>query len=205
MKGKHSMSTEKNTFNDPRFLAFLRAVRTILAEETGEVAITRKVAEAVRELLSAPLVLPDAYRAPRDDHYVMYPLYVADDSSFSVASAVWNVGQQTPVHDHGVWGVVGIVEGIEREIRYVKPVSGAGGALTELPNEDFSPGEVTICCTSDADIHAVSCASAIPCVGLHVYGGDIGTIRRRTYRPEDGEIGYFTSSWPEIVPAVVEV
>ena len=34
---------------------------------------------------------------------------------------MWDVGQQTPVHSHETWGVVGIYSGIEGETRYVKP------------------------------------------------------------------------------------
>ena len=42
-------------------------------------------------------------------------------AAFSIASAVWNVGQGTPVHGHETWGVVGIYCGVEVETRYEKP------------------------------------------------------------------------------------
>jgi 3-mercaptopropionate dioxygenase len=64
-------------------------------------------------------------------HHVTYPLYVAPDDSWSMASVVWDVGQRTPVHSHETWGVVGIYSGIEHEVRYLKPVAPtAGAALT---------------------------------------------------------------------------
>lgn len=193
----------ENAFENERFNRFLQEVDDIVKVGGGEERITQQVASALETLLEMDLQLPDEYRKPREDRYVMYPLYVAPDSSWSVASAVWNIGQSTPVHDHGVWGVVGIAEGIERETRYLKPPdTDAVTPLTKLPNEDFSPGQVTICCTTDADIHSVSCESDIPVVGIHVYGGDIGRIKRRTYAPDSGEVGYFTSTWPDIPPAV---
>ena len=32
---------------------------------------------------------------------------------FSVVSFVWAPGQKTPVHDHTVWGMVGVMRGVE--------------------------------------------------------------------------------------------
>jgi predicted metal-dependent enzyme (double-stranded beta helix superfamily) len=34
---------------------------------------------------------------------------------------------------------------------------------------------VTVCCTTD-DVHAVAAVGSEPTVGIHVYGGNIGTI-----------------------------
>lgn len=162
-----------------------------------ETKITGRVAERLTEALAAGLELPDSMTAPHPDHYVMYPLYVAPDGSFSIASAVWNVGQETPVHDHGVWGVVGIHSGVERELRYAPSTHPDAGALSKLDEADWQPGQVTVCCTTDADLHQVACASDVPCVGLHVYGGDIGRIRRRSYDPTSGAVSYFVSQWAE--------
>lgn len=40
-----------------------------------------------------------------------------------------------------------------------------------------------------------------PTVGIHVYGGNIGTIRRQSYDPATGEVTSFVSGWdiPEAV------
>jgi predicted metal-dependent enzyme (double-stranded beta helix superfamily) len=57
-------------------------------------------------------------------------------------------GQRTPVHSHETWGVVGIYLGIEREVRYLKPVAPtAGAALTPAGEELWEAGQVTVCCT----------------------------------------------------------
>jgi len=37
-------------------------------------------------------------------HHVTYPLFIAPDDSWSMASVVWDVGQRTPVHSHETWG-----------------------------------------------------------------------------------------------------
>lgn len=94
--------------------------------------------------------------------------------SFYIASAVWNVGQSTPIHGHGVWGVVGIYSGAERELRFGFPDPEAPGPVELLDEEVFTPGQVTVCCTTDQDIHKVSAATDEPCIGIHIYGGNIG-------------------------------
>ena len=44
---------------------------------------------------------------------------------------MWLPGQWTPVHDHGSWGVVGVVEGVLEERSYVRlsPDRGADEAI----------------------------------------------------------------------------
>ena len=180
--------------DDNSLQRLVAGVAAAVAAGGGERAVTAAVAELLEAALAAGLDLPPAVTAPDPSRYVMYPLHVADDGSFSVAAAVWDVGQQTPVHDHGVWGVVGIHSGVERELRYARTDA---GPLHLLDEADWPPGEVTICCTTDQDLHKVSCASDVPCVGIHVYGGDIGTIRRRSYDPDSGEVGYFVSAWAQ--------
>jgi hypothetical protein len=40
---------------------------------------------------------------------------------------------------------------------------------------------VTVCCTTDDDVHRVACGSDEPCIGIHVYGANIGALSRRRY------------------------
>ena len=122
-------------------------------------------------------------------------VWVAPDGAFSIAAAVWNVGQVTPVHDHGTWGVIGIYGGVEHEIRYRLAAQPGPGRLSLLSERDIAAGQVIVCCTSDQDIHRVSCGSNVPCVGIHVYGADIGTIPRHVYDPETGQARTFVSAW----------
>jgi predicted metal-dependent enzyme (double-stranded beta helix superfamily) len=83
-----------------------------------------------------------------------------------------------------------------REIRYVKPAPAAACTpLTPAGEELFEPGQVTVCCTTDDDVHAVAAVGDEPAIGIHVYGGNIGKIRRRSYDPATGEAEWFVSGW----------
>ena len=44
-----------------------------------------------------------------------------------------------------------------------------------------------MCCTTDDDVHSVVAVGDEPTIGIHVYGGNIGTIERRAYDPATGE------------------
>ena len=178
----------------PYLAAFATGVHGLIAKGLDERALTAAVKDALSALLARDLRIPEIKRRPSADRYVMYPLYVAVDGSLSIASAVWNVGQVTPVHGHETWGVVGIYSGIEIETRYEKPTV-PNVPLTSRGTEAWTRGQVTVCCTTDDDVHEVRCGGDEPVVGIHVYGADIGTLPRRSYDPETGAVDWFTSTW----------
>ncbi|CAI9411316.1 cysteine dioxygenase family protein [Nocardioides sp. T2.26MG-1] len=175
---------------------FIREVASVARASDDE----HQVAQRVAELLSA--LLAGGYRPPAEltrtsaDRHVTYPLYVAPDDSLSVACVVWAPGQRTPVHSHETWGVAGIVSGVEREVRYLKPRDDQVRApLTPAGVNDWTRGQVTVCCTTDDDVHAVTAIGEEPTIGIHVYGGNIGIIKRRSYDPATGAVEWFASGW----------
>lgn len=178
--------------------AFVADVQQLIQTEPDERTLTDAVAAHLCALLAGGLDLAPEMTLPLAEHYVMRPLHIAADGSFSVACAVWNVGQKTPVHGHQTWGVVGIHSGIERETRYDKPTSPGGPMRARSPME-WKAGSVMVCCTADDDVHAVECGSDVPCIGIHTYGADIGTLRRPSYDPQTGAVSWFVSHWGNTV------
>ncbi|GAA3516878.1 cysteine dioxygenase family protein [Dietzia aurantiaca] len=162
-----------------------------------EEELTAQIRDDLEAVLDKGFDLPTPFTTPNPDHYVMYPLYISDDGDFCVASAVWGVGQRTPVHGHETWGVVGIYSGRETEKQFEKP-TGSSSALVETGEVTWRPGEVTVCCTTDDDVHEVWSDGNEPCVGIHVYGANIGELRRRKYDPMTGEESWFVSTWAPI-------
>lgn len=178
----------------PEVAAFAETVAGLIARGLDERALTATVRDELEALLQRGFEIPEPLRRPDPERYVMYPLHVAADGSFSIASAVWDVGQGTPVHGHETWGVVGIHSGVEVETRYVKPTT-PDVPLVPEGTDSWGAGDVTVCCTTDDDVHQVSCGGDQPVVGIHVYGADIGTLPRRSYDPETGAVHWFTSRW----------
>jgi predicted metal-dependent enzyme (double-stranded beta helix superfamily) len=186
-----------------RLRTFIHDVGLVVSSTDDEHEITARVAGRLSALLAGGYRLPPEVTRVSSVRHLTYPLYIAPDDSWSMASVVWDVGQRTDVHSHETWGVVGIYAGAELEIRYLKPTASTTSApLTPAGETRWAPGQVTVCCTTDDDVHAVAAVGSEPTIGIHVYGGNIAKIRRRSYDPATGEARWFTSGWdsPEDVP-----
>lgn len=181
---------------------FIDDVDVVVRSTDDEHEITARVAERLSALLAGGFRLPPEVTRASAERPVTYPLYIAPDGGWSMASVVWEVGQRTNVHSHETWGAVGIYAGVELETRYLKPVgSTAEGPLTPAGEARWSAGQVTVCCTTDDDVHSVAAVGSEPTIGIHVYGGNIATIRRRSYDPVTGDATWFVSGWDQVVIA----
>ena len=171
-------------------------VAAIVERALGEHDTTRAIAERLCALLAHDReFLPPAYVRPDRPQGALYPVCVADDGSFSIASTVCNPGRATPIHDHGFWGVIGVYSGVEHERRY-NPPELFGETPPVLCDERLRGAEaVTICCTTDQDLHDVGCGSDEPYVGIQIYGADIGAAERHAFDPQTGAVQTFVSDW----------
>ena len=126
-----SSSSEEISVEPGGLQTFIDDVGRVVTSTDDEHEITKLVAKRLSDLLAGGYQLPPEVTRPSPVHHVTYPLYIAPDDSWSMASVVWDVGQRTPVHSHETWGVVGIYSGIEQEIRY-KIIS---GMVRDFPNQ----------------------------------------------------------------------
>jgi predicted metal-dependent enzyme (double-stranded beta helix superfamily) len=117
---------------------------------------------------------PEHLRAD-PDRYARNAIHIDDDGNLSLFALVWNPGQWTPVHDHGTWGVVGVVTGVleERNLIRVSPDDGRdrGIALAEGGVILMSEGTVTTFVPNPDHIHMTGVPSErAQAVSLHLYG-----------------------------------
>lgn len=95
----------------PEMRRFVGEVARVVGEGGGERIVTQRLAAGLRALLRERNVLDERHTRPKLDQYALYPVWIAPRGEFSIAAAVWGVGQVTPIHDHGTWGVIGIYRG----------------------------------------------------------------------------------------------
>ena len=163
-------------------------------------------AELLRELVSADDWLPPAYAAPDPARYRQYLLHCDSRERFSVVSFVWGPGQATPVHDHTVWGLVGVLRGAELSQPYVRE----GGVLRPAGRiRRLEAGQVEAVSPRVGDIHRVVNAHADRAsISIHVYGANIGAVRRSAFdeagRPKPFVSGYSNSTLPNLWGAAQE-
>lgn len=85
-----------------------------------------------------------------------------------MVSFVWGPGQMTPIHDHMVWGLIGMLRGAETETHFT---TSASGTLVASHSATLRPGMVGMVSPSIGDIHVVANAIAdAPSISIHVYG-----------------------------------
>ena len=72
-------------------------------------------------------------------------------------------GHRTPIHDHTVWGLVGVMRGEELCEEY-------SNSIEARAMHHGRPGEVDRVSPRIGDIHVVSNAGAETAVSIHVYG-----------------------------------
>ncbi|MCC6717552.1 MAG: cysteine dioxygenase [Acetobacteraceae bacterium] len=137
--------------------------------------------------------LPDAFAVPNPARYTQYVLHCDPLERFSVVSFVWGPGQKTPVHDHMVWGLIGMLRGAETETHFTR---GTGGALVPGETATLRPGMVGMVSPDIGDIHVVANAIADqPSISIHVYGANIGMVRRHVFDPASGAAKEFISGY----------
>lgn len=165
----------------------------------GDDSILDQARDLMRDLVSRDDWLPDAFARPHPEFYRQYLLYGDPLDRFSLVSFVWGPGQKTPIHDHTVWGVIAMLRGAELEQHYRR---GSGGLAPAGPETRLNPGEVACVSPKIGDIHRVSNAYADRVsISIHLYGGNIGRIRRSVYDPQSGAAKEFVSGYSNGVAA----
>jgi predicted metal-dependent enzyme (double-stranded beta helix superfamily) len=172
---------------------FVAGFTALLDAEPGETELVRQGAALLRGLVAKDDWLPPEFAAPDPQRYRQYLLYCDSTARFSIVSFVWGPGQKTPVHDHLVWGLIGMLRGAEDETRYVRR---ADGTLETAGHARLLPGQVEAVSPGLGDIHEVSNAFADQVsISVHVYGADIGTVSRHTYDTVTGQMKVFVSGY----------
>ncbi|MCW8086313.1 cysteine dioxygenase family protein [Sabulicella glaciei] len=177
---------------------FIQAM-TRLAEQSPEEARWLEEGGALLEaLVREDDWLPDAMAEPGPG-YRQYLLHCDPLERFSVVSFVWGVGARTPVHNHKVWGLVGMLRGEEVSVT-MHPTP--EGRMRAGQVDRLRPGEVVRVGSGEEDAHWVENAlTDRPSISIHVYGGNIGAVERHSFDPETGEKRRFISGYSnEFVP-----
>ncbi|HEY5292436.1 MAG TPA: cysteine dioxygenase [Burkholderiales bacterium] len=163
-----------------------------------EPAMLREGKRLLAALIARDDWLPQEFAQSHPDSYRQYLLYCDPLERFSVVSFVWGPGHVTPVHDHTVWGLVGVLRGAEKCEEYERP--GDKQPMRKTGEHIVEPGGIDAVSPSIGDIHTVSNALADrPSISIHVYGANIGAVRRHVYVPGTGEIKSFVSGYSNSV------
>jgi len=181
--------------NPQRFRTFLGEFTRLAEAHAGDEAVMlERGARLLTQLVRSDDWLPEEAARPHPKYYQQFLLHCDPLERFSVVSFVWGPGQRTPVHDHGTWGLVGVLRGVEQTRRYMRLA--AGEPLNPGDVYKLEAGQVDLLSPQQGDIHEVS--NALPdraSISIHVYGANIGAVSRHVYEPETGIEKPFVSGY----------
>jgi len=173
-----------------RFVVFMTE---LVGRTNDEATLMAECHGALSALLADDRWLPDDCAAPHPDHYQQYLLHCDPLERFSVTSFVWGPGQLTPIHDHTVWGLVGVLRGAESSERYSRA---ADGRVISQGVGRLEVGGIESVSPRIGDMHKV--ANALQdraSISIHVYGANIGAVRRHVFDPVSGAEKDFVSGY----------
>jgi 3-mercaptopropionate dioxygenase len=177
-----------------RLRSFVGAVADLIGHSRRESEILEQGKRLLADLVSHDDWLPERYALPHPDRYQQYLLHCDSRERFSIVSFVWGPRQATPIHDHRVWGLVGVLRGVEAAQSFAR---GPEGLVPVGAPQMLRQGEVDAVSPRIGDIHRV--ANALPggvSISIHVYGANIGSVQRSIY-DERGAAWPFISGYAD--------
>ena len=180
---------------ETRLLHFVAAMtRLVEAGPPDEARLLEGAQPLMKALVAHDDWLPEPMAAAHPQYYQQHLLYGDPLDRFSLVSFVWGPGQKTPVHDHTVWGIIGMLRGTECAQRYTRDAQGrivASGAEATL-----RPGDIDTVSPTLGDIHVVrNGLDDQVSISIHLYGGNIGRISRHVFVPGTETVKDFVSGY----------
>ena len=187
-----------------RLRAFVGRIASLVDAAAPEAQLLDAGGAALRELIAYDDWLPDAFAQPDPERYQQFLLHADSRQRFSIVSFVWGPGQSTPVHDHTVWGLIGVLRVAELAQGYRVAPDGAlqeDGAVKRLDT-----GAVDAVSPRIGDIHRVSNALGDrTSISIHVYGANIGAVTRSVYLGGAGRKTFITGYSNDVLPNIWNV
>ena len=186
--------------NPVRLREFVQAFTRLVDSAPDEERIFTDGKALLADLVAHDDWLPAPFAEPHPERYQQYLLHCDPLERFSVVSFVWGPGHTTPLHDHTVWGMVGVMRGAEtcEEFGFTENGFERGFKCTHVHH--LSSGAVDLVSPRIGDIHRVSNAfSDRVSLSIHVYGANIGRVARHVYDPSSGAPTAFVSGYSAAV------
>lgn len=184
-----------------RLRAFIAALAELVDSHPHETDLLHRGGKLLGQLVRHDDWLPDEFAIPDPTRYQQFLLHADSRQRFSIVSFVWGPGQSTPIHDHRVWGLIGMLRGAEFSQGFARTTDGR--LEKEGPAIRLDPGHVEALSPRSNDIHQVSNAFADQVsISIHVYGANIGAVKRAVYQADGSEnlfiSGYSNAFLPNI-------
>ena len=153
-----------------RLYRFLTDLEEILDDLKEPCQRLQKIRPLVRRLLTSSYWLQTEYVDPEEEMgWSVTMLYDEFDFPLTVQNVVWKPGQISPIHNHATWGIVAILDGVEKNILWRRnPTPKFPDKIEKVAEKTLYPGDI-ISFTPDA-IHQVEAIGDQPTISFNLYG-----------------------------------
>ena len=180
-------TTTSTRAKSPTLARLIDEVRAAVRAEAGPACTGAAVAKLLQPYLGDPDFLTAEQMQPDECAYCRHILHVEPDRSFSVVALVWLPGQETAIHDHVSWCVVGVHRGEEDETSYDLVGEETDRHLV-VTSHTVNPVASVVALVPPGDIHRVKNSCNDIAVSLHVYGADVEALGSSILRRYEHEV-----------------
>ncbi len=184
MESKNTNCTQNPS---PALAQLIADVRRVVNAGPDPAQAGPAVAELLQPHLGKADFLSLEQMEPDECAYCRHLLHVEPDGSFSIVALVWLPGQETAVHDHVSWCVVGVHQGEEDEITYRLAGPEHDQHLLVTEHTRYPVGTVAAL-VPPGDIHQVKNSGREVAVSLHIYGADVQQLGSSILRCYEHEV-----------------
>ncbi len=162
---------EKELTVDPyRLFRFLTDLEDILLDIPGDRDRLKAIMPLVRHLLTSSYWLQMEYDRPSPKTgWSVKMLYREPEYPLTVQMVAWQPGSVSPIHNHGAWGIVALINGEEKNRFWKRSPTAEHPNRLELVGEKIlQPGEIISFMPSA--IHSVESIGDEPTISFNLYG-----------------------------------
>jgi predicted metal-dependent enzyme (double-stranded beta helix superfamily) len=169
--------------------AFITDVKAILADEGPTDAGLQQIAARMKAITTEPTLTetPEEFGNAHDGlGRQSRPLYT-DETGLTLVRARFPPETNTPIHNHGTWGVVAVYAGKDRMQEYRRLDGGEGEGHAEIvftAEHILGPGDTAIIPHPPQDIHAQQGADGETALEFVLFGKNAMEIPRLYFDPE---------------------
>lgn len=165
-----TLSTPSKTASMYRLYRFLTDLEDILETTSDDVKRLGSIVPLVRKLINDSPWLVLSINEPNPDiGWEIVTLY--DDPSYplTVQLVAWAGGMVSPIHNHGCWGVVALLEGKEKNTFWRRnPQPNHPDKIAKSGEKILTEGDI-LCLMPDA-IHHIEAMGNQPTISFNLYG-----------------------------------
>ena len=199
--GRHTVTGDDEFLLDtPVIRGFIARVRESIAVGATPHEACALIEPTFAGLLADQTWLPDEFAVANPKSGMgggigQWLLFRAGDGSLSLFSLVVPPGEQTPIHDHLAWGLIGLYRGEQEEDVFAADEHGIALDRTQR----VIPGGLYSLFPPRDDVHRVRTVSDEPSISIHLLTNDTGCVVRHTWDLGTGRIKAFRSGYANAV------